>query len=169
MEELVAKPTKNAPKICVAVIAFMVLGLLVGLLTDQPLWAILGLLPVTIYEVYRTEGASTSWASWVLLAALVLLGVLLVFGIDLDLADLLGRSSETVAGYEVPLGPITMVAPLLMAVLCLILIVRTRGRYTRILAVSILVGAGGLIFILDPTVLGTLVDAVLEVGLPQLR
>jgi hypothetical protein len=147
----------------------MVLGLLAGLVTDQPLWAVIGLLPVTIYEVYRTEGESTTWASWVMLAVLVIEAALLIFGVDIDLAELLGRESETVAGYDVPLGPVTVVGPVVMAVLSLILIVRTRGRYTRILAVAILVGAGGLIFLLDPTVLGTWLDAVLEVGLPQLR
>ncbi len=164
-----ARPTKHAPKICFATIAFMVLGLLAGLVTDQPLWAVIGLLPVTIYEVYRTEGESTTWASWVMLAVLVIEAALLIFGVDIDLAELLGRESETVAGYDVPLGPVTVVGPVVMAVLSLILIVRTRGRYTRILAVAILVGAGGLIFLLDPTVLGTWLDAVLEVGLPQLR
>lgn len=164
-----ARPTKNAPKICFAVIAVMVLGLAAGLLTDQPLWAVIGLLPVTIYEVYRTEGESTTWASWVMLATLVLQAALLILGVDVDLAELLGRESETVAGYDVPLGPVTMVGPVLMAVLSLILIVRTRGRFTRILAGAILVGAGGLIFLLDPTVLGTWLDTVLEVGLPQLR
>jgi hypothetical protein len=164
-----ARPTKHAPKICFAVIAFMMVGLLIALLTDQPLWAVAGLLPVTIYQVYRTEGASTTWASWMMLATLVILGVLLAWGIDVDLAEVLGRSSETVAGVVVPLGPLTVVGPLLIGALAVILIARTRGRYTRILAVAILVGAGGLVFLLEPALLGTLLNTVLEVGLPQLQ
>jgi hypothetical protein len=164
-----AKPTKHAPKICLAATVVMAIGATAGLITKQPLWAVAGLLPATVYEVYRTEGASTTWASWVLLAVLVLEAALLALGVDVDLADLLGRSSETVAGYEVPLGPVTVVGPVVMAVLSTILIVRTRGRFTRWLAVVILLGAGALIFIIDPSVFGQWFDYALTLGLRQLR
>jgi hypothetical protein len=164
-----AKPTKHAPTICLATGVVMVVGGIAGLVTREPLWAVAGLAPITAYEVYRTEGESTRWASFVLLAALVLEAALLVLKVDLDLAQLLGRESETVAGYTVPLGPVTLVGPVVMAVTAIILLVRTRGRFTRWLAAGIIVGAGALIYILDPGVLGQWLGVVLDAGLPELR
>jgi len=163
-----AKPTKHAPKICWATTIVMAIGALAALLTEQPMWGVVGLLPATIYQVYRTEGESTTWASWAMLGVLVLLGALLLLGVDVDLSTLLGRTSETVAGYEVPLGPITMVGPVVMAVLSMILIARTRGRYTKWLAVVILVGSGALIYVLDPAALGHWFSEALRLGLRRL-
>ena len=77
-----AKPTKHAPQICLATGAVMAVGAVVGLVTREPLWAVAGLMPITIYEVYRTEGESTRWASWVLLASLALEAALLLLRID---------------------------------------------------------------------------------------
>ena len=163
-----ARPTKHAPKISVATGVCMVIGAAAALVTRQPMWGVVGLLPATIYQVYRTEGESTTWASWVLLAVLVLEGIVLLLGVDVDLATLLGRSSETVAGYEVPLGSITAVGPVVMAVLSMILIARTRGRYTKWLAVIILVGSAALIYVLDPAALGHWFREALELGLNRL-
>ena len=164
-----AKPTKHAPAICAATTVAMGLGVAGALLSKQSLWAVAGLLPATAYEVYRTEGDSTRWASWTLLVTLLLEGALLALGVDWDLAELLGRSSETVAGYEVPLGPVTVVGPLVMAVVSVILMARTRGRYTRWLAGVILLGAGALIYILDPSLFGQWFRHALDLVLRQLR
>lgn len=164
-----AKPTKHAPAICTAATVAMGLGAVGALVSKQPLWAVAGLLPATVYEVYRTEGESTRWASWALLVTLLLEGALLALGVDWDLAELLGRSSETVAGYEVPLGPVTVVGPVVMAVVSVILMARTRGRYTRWLAGVILLGAGALIYILDPTLFGQWFEYALGLLLRQLR
>ena len=164
-----AKPTRNAPAICLVTGVVMVVGALAGLATREPLWAVAGLTPITVYEVYRTEGESTRWASWVLLGALILEAILLLLKVDLNLATLLGRESETVAGYTVPLGPVTLVGPVVMAVTAIILIIRTRGRFTRWLAAGIVVGAGALIYILDPAILGQWLGVVLDAGLPELR
>jgi hypothetical protein len=163
-----ARPTKHASKICLATTVVMAVGALAGLATGKPMWMVAGLLPATIYEVYRAEGESTSWASWALLAVLILEGVFLWLGIDLNLADILGADSKTVAGYNVPLGQITVVGPLVMAVLSTILIVRTRGRYTRWLAAVILVGAVAMIYVLDPTIFGQVIDQAIDKGLDQI-
>ena len=130
---------------------------------------LIAMAPSVAYEVYRTEGESTRWASWVLMAALILEAALLILNVDLDLARLLGRETETVAGYTVPLGPVTIVGPVVMAVTAIILLVRTRGRFTRWLAAGIIVGAGALIYILDPAILGQWLGVVLDAGLPELR
>lgn len=163
-----ARPTKHAPQICLATTVVMAIGALAGIVTGKPLWMVAGLLPATAYEVYRAEGESTSWASWALLAVLLLEGALLVLGIDLDLAGILGSGSKTVAGYDVPLGRITVVGPMVMAVLSTILIVRTRGRYTRWLAAVILLGAGAMIYVLDPSLFGQWFDQAVDLGIEQM-
>jgi hypothetical protein len=164
-----AKPTKHAPAICLAAGAVMATGAIVGLVTREPLWAVAGLVPITAYEVYRTEGESTRWASWVLLIALALEAVLLVLHVDIDLTELLGRDSQVVAGYTVPLGNVTVVGPLVMAVTAIILLARTRGRFTRWLAAGIVVGAAALIYILDPAIMGQWLGAILDMGIPELQ
>ncbi len=157
-----ARPTKHAPAITIATGIVAALGAGAGLITHEPLWALGGLLPATVYEVYRTEGESTRWASWVLLGVLLLEGALLWFGIDADLGQFLGRDSQVVAGYEVPLGQVTVVGPVVMAIVCLILIARTRGRFTRWLAGIILVGAAAALYIIDPAIMGQWLGGALD-------
>ena len=157
-----ARPTKHAPTIVIATGVVAGVGALAGLVTHEPLWVLGGLLPAVAYEVYRTEGESTRWASWLLLGVLLLEGALLVLGVDADLATFLGRDTQYVGGYDVPLGPITVVGPVVMAVTCLILIARTRGRFTRALAGIILVGSAAALYIIDPVVMGQWLGGALD-------
>ena len=147
-----AKPTKHASKICLALSAIAVVGILAGLATESPMVILLVLLPTVAYEVYRTEGPSTRWASWALAIVLVLEGLFIMLNVSFDVASLLGYQSRYVAGYEVPLGDVKVVGPAIMAVLALILMTRTRGRYTKWLAVNIIVTSFALIYVLDHTV-----------------
>lgn len=147
-----AKPTKHASKICLILSIVAALGIVLGLIIGSPMAIVIALLPTVAYEVYRTEGPSTRWASWALAIVLVLQALFLVFDISLDLAELLGYSSRYVAGYEVPLGDVKVVGPAVMAVLALILMSRTRGRYTKWLAVNIVVTSFALIYVLDHTI-----------------
>jgi len=147
-----AKPTKHASKLCLAFSVIAALGIVFGLLVGSPMVILLALVPSVAYEVYRTEGPSTRWASWALAIVLVLQALFMVFDINLDVASLLGYSSRYVAGYEVPLGDVKVVGPAVMAVLALILMSRTRGRYTKWLAVNIIVTSFALIYVLDHTV-----------------
>ena len=147
-----AKPTKHASKICLAFSAIAAVGILIGLLVGSPMIIVVALIPSVAYEVYRTEGPSTRWASWALAIVLVLQALFMVFDVSLDVASLLGYASRDVAGYEVPLGDIKVVGPAVMAVLALILMSRTRGRYTKWLAVNIIVTSFSLIYVLDHTV-----------------
>ncbi len=144
------KPTKYAALICVILSILALIGIIIGLIKLSPLIIVLFLLPTVIYEVYRTEGPFTKWASWLLLILLIVEIVLIVAKINFNLAEFLGESERSVAGYAVPLGDIKIVGPALMIVLAVILFVRTYGRYTKWLAVIIFVTALAIIYTINP-------------------
>jgi len=124
--------------------------------------------PSVAYEVYRTEGETTRWASWALAGVLVLEFILVVFHISIDAGAFLGSTTQEVAGYQIPLGDLRIVGPAVIAVCALILIVRTRGVYTRWLAVNIIVGALALTYVLDPSVFSELLRQGAQEGLNAL-
>jgi len=164
-----AKPTKHAGTICAILGIIALAGIVLGLLRSSPLITILLLIPTAVYEVYRTEGESTRWASWVLLLVLIAEVFLVALGIRFDLAGFLGEEERYVAGYEVPIGDITVVGPAVMAVLSLILIARTRGRYTKWLAAIILVTSFAIVYAIDPTVFARWIRLALDQGLNLIR
>ena len=164
-----AKPYKHAALICIVLTILSALGIVIGLFTFRPLIIIIFLLPTVIYEVYRTEGKSTKWAAWVLLAVLAVEIVLVAANISFNLATFLGTSEKYVGGYRVPLGDIKVVGPTIMAVLSILLFVRTRGRYTRWLAVIIFITCFAIVYTLDPTVFSRLVGIGVKEGLDKIN
>ena len=164
-----AKPYQYATPICIFLSLFAFLGAVIGVIKSNPLIMIVFLLPTVIYEVYRTEGKSTKWASWALLAVLIAEIVLIVAKVSFDFAAFLGTTEEVVGGYTVPLGDIKVVGPVIMAVLAIILFTRTRGRYTKWLASIIFVASFIIIYTLDPTVFTRLMRIAVKEGLKQIR
>lgn len=152
-----ARPTTYATPICLGTTVVAAVGVAGGLLTREPLITVAALVPAAVYEAYRTEGDSTRWASWALLATVVAEIVLLAFGIGFDLAAFLGETERTVAGVTVPLGDIRVVGTALMVVLSGLLLARTRGVYTRWLAAVIGVTAVVAVWIIAPDAVGDLV------------
>ena len=126
------------------------------------------LLPTVIYQVYRTEGKSTKWASWAMLLVIILELVLVFAKIDFNLAELFGTANAEVAGFYVHFGDLRILFPSLMAVLALILIKRTRGIYTKWLAALIFVGALATVYAVDPVWFKELVNIGAEEALDQL-
>ena len=163
-----ARPTKHAALICGILSAVVVIGVIIGLLAKSPIVVLIAMAPSVGYEVYRTEGESTRWASWALAGVLVVEFFLIVFKISIDIGAFLGSSTEVVAGYTIPLGDLRVVGPALIAVCALILIVRTRGVYTRWLAVNIIIAALALTYVLDPSVFTELLRQGAQEGLRQL-
>jgi membrane-associated HD superfamily phosphohydrolase len=145
-----AKPWKYATLISIVVTLIAVAGLVVSFLTGKVLWGIVLLLPTAAYEAYRTGGETTRWASWAMLILLVATVVLVVLGINYDLRNLLGQQKTTIAGQTIPLGDVKMVMPALMGVCALILLIRTRGRFTKWLALVIFVAAVAIVYLIDP-------------------
>jgi hypothetical protein len=157
-----AKPTKHATPICIVLSIIAALGILIGILAQSALVTIIFLIPTVVYEIYRTEGKSTKWASWTMLGVLIVEIVLILFNVTFDLAQFLEVDEKYVAGYNIPLGDIKIVGPTLMAVLSIILFVRTRGKYTRWLAVIIFITSFAIVFNLDQTIFERLIKFAIE-------
>jgi len=136
-----ARPTRYATPICLALTVLAALGIALGFITGEVLWPIGFLFPTVVYEAYRTEGRSTRWASWTMAALMVALIVFVAFGVEYDLRNLFGADITYVGGKEIPLGDVKVVFPAAMAILCVVLWGRTRGIYTRWLAAIIFVTA----------------------------
>jgi len=164
-----AKPYKDATKICIVVTILAAIGIIVGLLTLRPIITIIFLLPAVIYEVYRTEGKSTKLAAWVLLIVFIVEIILVAANISFNLATFFGETEKWIAGHRVPLGDIKVVGPVIMAILSIILFVRTRGRYTKWLAVIIFVTCFAIVYTLDPTVFSRLVRIGVKEGLEKIH
>jgi hypothetical protein len=47
--------------------AVAIIGAVIAFLIANPIPLLILILPTVIYEVYRTQGESTKWASWLLL------------------------------------------------------------------------------------------------------
>lgn len=164
-----ARPTKYAGIICAVLSVVAVVGIIVGLLAESPIVVLLAMAPSVAYEVYRTEGETTRWASWALAGVLVVEFFLIVFNVSIDLGGFLGSSTQEVAGYQIPLGDLRVVGPAIIAVCALILIARTRGVYTKWLAVNIILTALALTYVLDPTVFGELLRQGAQEGLDAIE
>ncbi|HCC68149.1 TPA: hypothetical protein DEP90_03045 [Patescibacteria group bacterium] len=163
-----AKPTKYAPLICTVVSILALIGIVVGLLTQETLVIVFLLLPAAIYEVYRTEGKSTKASSFLLLGVLIAEILLIIFKVDFNLADYFGVDTKYIGGYMVPLGDIAIVGSSLMAVLSVILFLKTYGKYTKWLAVTIFITSFGIIYSIDPGVFKELFQYAIEQGINRI-
>jgi len=164
-----AKPTTYAVPICVTLTLLLFAGMIIGLIKSAPLIIILFLLPSVIYEAYRTEGKSTIWASWAMLAVILIEIVLVFFKIDFNLAAFLGSEGQYVAGYFVPFGDVRVLFPTIMGVLSIILFVRTAGIYTRWLSVLIIIGSLSIIYTIDAAIFKEILRIGIKEGLNRIR
>jgi hypothetical protein len=163
-----AKPTKYATLICTIVSILALIGIVIGILISKPLIIVILLLPAAAYEVYRTEGPSTIWASWLLLIILIMEIIFIAVNISFDLASFLGESEKVVAGYAVPLGDIKVVGPVIIAILSIILFIRTRGRYTKWLAVVIFITCFAIVYALNPEIFKNLIGLAVDKGIENI-
>jgi hypothetical protein len=141
---------RNPILVCSVMTIVALIGIVLGLLFKNPLVMILLLIPAGVYEVIRTAGVSTKAASVLLLVVLVLETILIVFRTSINLADFLGMSETYIGGYKVILGDIRVVGAAVMAVLSVVLLLRTEGPYTKWLAVVIIVTSLAIIYTVAP-------------------
>ena len=164
-----AKAYKNANKICTILTIIAAIGILIGLISSNALIAIISLLPAAAYEVYRTEGKSTKLASWGMVGTLIRELIFILFKIDLNVADFLQQSQGTIVGYTIPFFNFQVLAPTLLAVLSIVLISKTWGKYTKWRAIINLVGAFAIVYILDPTIFSELIKIAIQEGMQEIR
>jgi len=148
-----AKPTTYATPICIVLSILVIIGIIWGVMSHNPLIIALFLIPAVGYEAYRTEGEGTRWASWVLLALVLTEVICIVFKINFDIANWLGASTAYFAGYFLPLGDIKVIFPLIIIFLSIYLFFRTNGKYTKWLAVLLLVSAIVIVYVINPDIL----------------
>lgn len=158
-----AKSTEHAVIICTICTILALAGIAGGWYFHKPLVAALALLPAVIYEVYRTEGVSTIWASWGMLAVLIAEAVLIIAGITVDIGKYAAKFIPGLPVIDISLG-----GPVIMAYFSYVLIRRTAGIYTKWLAVVIFAGCIGLFFILDPQIISKLSGTGLQESIRRL-
>ncbi len=163
-----AKPTKYAVPICLVLTFLALIGIVLGLVFKNALVTMFLLLPTIIYEVYRTEGKSTKASSILLLIVFIAEILLIIFKVNFNLAEFLGVDQKYIAGYEVPLGDIRIVGPAIMAVLSIVLFVRTYGVYTKWLAVIIFITSFSIVYNLDPNIFTELLKYGVNEGLENI-
>ncbi|MFP3852995.1 MAG: hypothetical protein ACLFWD_01735 [Anaerolineales bacterium] len=156
------KPTKYASLICTLAMISAASGIFLGLATGNPLWIIFFLFPAVIYEIYRTQGVSTKWASWMMLLILIAEVFLIIFAVSFNLAEFLGQDAAYVGGQHIQLGDVKSLGPALLAVVSLVLMLRTAGVYTKWLAGIIFVTSFALIFALDPDIFAELLRSTIR-------
>ncbi|MFH1546928.1 MAG: hypothetical protein ABIC57_00405 [bacterium] len=158
-----AKPPKYATPICIVLSVLALIGIVWGMIAGNPLIPMILLIPTVIYEVYRTEGVSTTLSSWLLLVLFVANFIIIIFDIQFDLGSFLGTSSKYFYGYNVPLGDLRIVFPSVIGVLSIVLFTRTRGIYTRWLSVIIFITVIAIIHITDPEIF----QSILKLGVNE--
>jgi len=135
---------------CVILTILAGIAVLLGFIFKSALLICVLLLPVVIYEIYRTSGRSTTTSSWILLLALIAEIIFIVGGINYDLGQYLNMENAYIAGQYIPLGDVKILCPVLLAIFSIILLVRTYGPYTKWLSVVIFIAAFFIIYILNP-------------------
>ena len=162
-----AKPTKYATLICLILSLLLLVDLIIGILRQSPIVIAALLLPAVIYEAYRTEGRSTKWASFMMVLVILAELYFIIFKVSFNLAQYLGRSEEYLAGQTIPLGDVKVIFPVIMGILSLILFFRTRGIYTKWLAVLIFAGAFAIVYTIDKDIFNSLLQLGIDNGLDQ--
>lgn len=138
--------------ICTILSVWALVGIFVGVAIHSVLLLAFFALPIVAYEIYRTKGESTTFASWALLVVLILEIIFILFGISYDLGQYLNLEYTYVGGQYVPIGDIKILGPTLMAVLSLILLFRTAGPYTKWLSIIIIIIALVMVNMMNPAI-----------------
>ncbi len=164
-----AKEYQHATLICAVITIVALIGIIIGVYFKLPLVVLFLMLPAVLYEIYRTEGVSTKFASLGMLVILIAEAVLIIFNININLANIMGGKAE-ITRYRIPLGDVKILGPIIIAVLSGILIRRTAGKYTIWLAVVILVSSIALLYAINPDIISQLFrGGVVEEGLRRIR
>ena len=146
------KSTNNAFKISLGVTLSAGLGIIGGYLFSLPIITLILLLPAVLYEVYRTEGISTKIASLLVLLLVAVQMIIIFSGVDIYLSEHLGALAQYTPAVLLEFSHVSIAIPIITAIVAAYLVIRTRGVYTRWLALVIIVVSLAVIFIVEPAV-----------------
>lgn len=153
----------NPVQKCIIITLFAAVCIAAGFFLKNPVIMILGLLPASLYEAYRTWGISTKIASVLLFLLLVFELILLLFNINFDLAKIFGISKKYIYGYGEIFIDIKTLLPLVIIFLSTVLLVRTVGLYTKWLSLILIIGCFFVIYILYPAQFNKLLNYAVKI------
>jgi hypothetical protein len=148
-EDAMAKPVKHAGLTCLILTIVAAAGAAGGYFLALPVILVAALVPASIYELIRTEGASTRVASLLITVALAAEIIVLLAGIRVDLSSLL-RSLSLDSALPAALLNLPGILAVVAAILAVVLFTRTRGVYTKWLSVVVFVGSLVQLYLLAP-------------------
>lgn len=157
-----AKSYKHAALICWVLSILSAVGIVAGIYFKQPLIIIGIMIPVVVYQVYRTEGRFTTFASAAILVVLAVEAFFIIKKPDIDFASLAEKVfGDWGAPFFENFNPL-IAGPAVIAFLALFLMRQTRGRYTIWLAIIILITSVGLVYTVDPEFFKNLLSTFFE-------
>jgi hypothetical protein len=156
-EDAMAKPVKHAGLICLILTIVAAAGAAGGYFLALPVILAAALVPASVYELIRTEGASTRVASLLITVALAAEIIVLLAGIRVDLSSLL-RSLSLDSALPAALLNLPGILAVVAAILAIVLFTRTRGVYTKWLSVVVFVGSLGQLYLLAPAEVAALLS-----------
>ena len=162
------KPTKYAALICIVLTVLAIIGIVIGIIKSLAVVTMILLLPAIVYEIYRTEGRITKWASWALLGIFALEVILIITNINIDITKYLNLSGS-ITSSGLPMGDLRFWGPTIMIAISGLLFYRTRGIYTKWLAAIIFITSIAVIYILDPALFGKLLGSGMQKGMDKLQ
>ena len=188
-----AKSHKYAVPIIFGLMIVAVGGVILGVFVNKSALLIAcTLLPVAIYEVYRTEGVSTKVISSVILVLVVTEIILLIGNTSVNLAGYVAKGkqmfyknqdilhklknisrgdismamlSDVLSKIKIPWKAfiqLKLVIPVVQAIASVFLFRKTFGPYTRWLAAIILISSFAIVYVLLPNLLGDIIKDVLR-------
>jgi hypothetical protein len=136
---------KNATLMCIIASVCAVVGIVIGILKPN-LWILLIILmvPSVLYAIYRCTGVRTKAAAWAVLGLLVIEIVMIYGKVNVPIVKSLGIN-------------IIAVAPVLIVLLSIFLFQQTAGKFTKWLAVNILLCALAFFYLSQPVLFGKLI------------
>lgn len=156
--QLQAYPGRN----CLIAALIAATCLLCGYYLKSPLIMALGLIPAALYESFRAWGPMTRIASLLFVLILITVSALFLLQINFDMSTFKGGHVKRAALRTLALVDIKVVALLIMALLSLVLVIRSAGPYTKLLSLLIMAGCIFMVWQVSPKQFPALVERAWE-------
>jgi len=139
-----AKSSKNESPLCIICIIAAVAGVVEGYFLHNPLIPVLSLIPAAVFLIFYVDELTSGWAKWGFFIVINIEGMLLAKNIKIDVAHYLVKFTS-----DLPVMDLRIVLTILLAYFSYILARKTTGKYTRVLALSMLVCSMVIFYLVD--------------------